>query len=114
MSLVSTFVDAFKKAAGKNPKDDVDMKSVGPMGSVPEGSRGSFDPLRPAPESDAGKGIDHGDASPAGGAAASADPEEGGEVSRPSKGIDHGDVPTGGNPGVASGDPEEGGEAHRP
>ena len=64
MSLVSTFVDAFKKAAGKQPtKPDVDMKSLGPLGSVPESASGSFDPLRPTPESDSGQGIDRGDVS---------------------------------------------------
>ncbi len=85
MSLVSTFVDAFKKAAGKQPtKPDVDMKSLGPLGSVPEGSTGSFDPLRPTPESDSGQGIDRGDVSVTGEPeVASGDPEEGGEVNRP-------------------------------
>jgi hypothetical protein len=84
MSFVQTFVDAFNKARGKQPaKPDVDMKSLGPMGSVPEGSKGSFDPLRP-PESESGKGIDQGDVPGSGTPqVASGDPEEGGEVSRP-------------------------------
>ena len=57
MSLVQTFVDAFKKGVGKKPaKPDVDMKSVGPMGSVPEGYADKFDTLRPMPESGSAKG----------------------------------------------------------
>jgi hypothetical protein len=70
MSLVQTFVDAFKKAAGRNPKAEVDMKSVGPMGSTAEGDAGKFDPIKERP---------------------SGDPEEGGEVGgRPT--IDRPDV----------------------
>jgi hypothetical protein len=120
MSLRSIFSDALRKAKGKEPKGDVDVKSLGTMGSVPEAYKGSFDPLRPTPEPDAGKGIDHGDVAPAGTTeVASADPEEGGEAtptSDPSAGkvIDRGDVSPGGNPGIASGDPEEGGEVTRP
>jgi hypothetical protein len=85
MSLVSTFVDAFKKAAGRQPtKPDVDVKSLGPLGSSPESASGSFDPLRPTPESASGQGIDRGDVSVAGEPeVASGDPEEGGEVNRP-------------------------------
>ena len=85
MSLVQTFVDAFNKARGKQPaKPDVDLKSVGPMGSVPEGYADKFDPLRPAPESESGKTIDHGGVSgPGTPEVASGDPEEGGEVARP-------------------------------
>ena len=85
MSLVSTFVDAFKKAAGRQPtKPDVDMKSHGPLGSAPESASGSFDPLRPTPESDSGQGIDRNDVSVTGEPeVASGDPEEGGEVNRP-------------------------------
>ncbi len=115
MSLRSIFADAMKKIKGEQPKPEVDLKTYGPLGhSTPESAGGAFDPLRPSPEPDAGKGIDHGDVSPAANAeVASADPEEGGEVSPPSKGIDRGDVSTGG-PGVASGDPEEGGEVNRP
>jgi hypothetical protein len=38
VSLVSTFVDAFKKAAGKRPaKSEVDMKTHGPLGSTTAG-----------------------------------------------------------------------------
>ncbi|MBW3593348.1 MAG: hypothetical protein KY396_06620, partial [Actinobacteria bacterium] len=73
--------DAFKKAAGKQPaKPDVDMKSVGPLGS--NNSPESFTPLRPTPET--GKGIDSGRVSSPGepDAFASADPEEGGEAKR--------------------------------
>jgi hypothetical protein len=81
MSLISTFVDAFKRAAGKKP--EVDMKSQGPLGSTAQGDAKSFDPLRPAPESQIGPGIDRG--APAAGdpQIASGDPEEGGETGRP-------------------------------
>jgi hypothetical protein len=86
MSLVQTFVDAFKKGVGKRPaQPEVDVKSVGTMGSVPEGYADRFDPLRPAPESGSGKGIDHGGVSVGGEPqVASGDPEEGGEVTGPS------------------------------
>jgi len=85
MSLVQTFVDAFKKGVGKKPaKPDVDMKSVGPMGSVPEGYADKFDPLRPTPESGSAKGVDDGGVSgPGAPQVSSGDPEEGGEVTRP-------------------------------
>ena len=83
MSLVSTFVDAFKKAAGKQPeKPEIDMKTHGPLGSThsPE----AFTPLRPTPEPDTGKGIDTGGVSVVGepDAVTSGDPEEGGEANR--------------------------------
>jgi hypothetical protein len=65
MSLVSIFVDAFNKA--KQPKKpEIDIKSVGPMGSTAAGNAGAFDPLRPAPVPDSGKGIDHGGVAAAG------------------------------------------------
>jgi hypothetical protein len=84
-SLVTVFVDAFKKAAGKKPaKPDVDIKTYGPLGSTFDG--GSFDPLRPAPGSDTGQGIDPGGVSVGGerdmagdAGLTSSDPEEGGE-----------------------------------
>jgi hypothetical protein len=70
MSLVSIFVDAFNKA--KSPKKpEIDVKSVGPMGSTAQGDADKFDPLRPAPET-TGKGIDHGDVAAAGEPGASA------------------------------------------
>jgi hypothetical protein len=76
MSLFSTLVDAFKKAAGKQPtKPDVDMKTYGPLGSTTQEGGKSFTPLRPTPEADRGRGVDSGDLS-----VASADPEEGGEA----------------------------------
>jgi hypothetical protein len=63
MSLVSVFVDAFKKAAGKKPdKPDVDIKTHGPLGSSysPE----AFTPIeRPVPGSGTGQGADPGDLS---------------------------------------------------
>jgi hypothetical protein len=67
MSLVQTFVDAFKKAAGKRPDAKEHARTDGLLGPT--------DQFRPAPESDAGKGIDRGDV-----AVGSSDPEEGGEV----------------------------------
>jgi hypothetical protein len=86
MSLVQTFVDAFKKAAGRNPKAEVDVKSVGPMGSTAGANAGAFDPLRPSGDPEEGGEIgaprvDRPDAGqrPAG-ARSSADPEEGGEI----------------------------------
>ena len=85
MSLVQTFVDAFKKGVGKKPEGpEVDMKSVGPMGSVAEGDADKFDKLRPTPESGSAKGIDHGAVAGSGTPqVASGDPEEGGEVTGP-------------------------------
>jgi hypothetical protein len=77
MSLISAFVDAFRKAAGKR-KPDVDMKTYGPMGSTTQEGGKGFDPLRPAPAPDHGAhAIDGGDLS-----VASSDPEEGGEATR--------------------------------
>ena len=84
MSLVSTFVDAFKKAAGKQPtKPDVDMKIYGPLGSTTQTGGKAFTPLRPTPEPDTGPGIDRGGVSVTGEPeVASGDPEEGGEANR--------------------------------
>lgn len=77
MSLISVFVDAFKKAAGRQPAVDIDeVRSTGGLG--PSNPTDAFDPLRPAPqpsgESEAGDGTF---------SVASGDPEEGGEVSEP-------------------------------
>ena len=81
MSLIQTFVDAFRKAAGKSNRPDVDLKSQGPMGSTDDGK--AFDPLRPAPQAGDSPGIDRGDvAADAGPQVASGDPEEGGEAPR--------------------------------
>jgi hypothetical protein len=66
VSLVQIFVDAYNKALAKNKKPEVDVKSLGTMGSIPEGYSKSFDPLRPAPESE-GQEIDHGAAPGVGG-----------------------------------------------
>jgi hypothetical protein len=82
MSVVSTFVDAFKRAAGKKP--EVDIKTHGPLGSAPQSAGGAFDPLRPTPEPDSGQGIDRGEVSAAGDPeVVSGGPEEGGETNRP-------------------------------
>jgi hypothetical protein len=77
MSLVSTFVDAFKKAAGKRPaKSGKDMRTDGPLGSTTEEAGKSFAPVRPTPEAGSGQRIDPGEVS-----VGSADPDEGGESS---------------------------------
>jgi hypothetical protein len=77
MSLISTFVDAVKRAAAN--KREKDLKELirnegGTLGSTPAGDADKFNPLRPTPEDDSEQGIDSGDVS-----VASADPEEGGE-----------------------------------
>ena len=74
MSLVSVFVDAFKKAAGRKPEIDIDtVRSSGGLGSTVD--TGGFDPLRPAPTSGQGSEVSGGDLT-----VKSSDPEEGGEV----------------------------------
>ena len=76
MSLIQTFVDAFKKAAGKRPDAKEHARADGHLGPT--------DQFREAPESDTEKGIDRGDVSPASDVpVASSDPEEGGESERP-------------------------------
>ena len=86
MSLISTFVDAFKRAVGKQPtKPEVDIKTHGPLGSTYDSAGGLFEPLRPTPESDPGSGVG-------------------------SHGPVAGDAGVVGDPGFTSGDPEEGGE----
>lgn len=77
MSLISAFVDAFKKASGRKPAVDIeDVRSSGGLGpSVPTDA---FDPLRPAQQAHGGFDVTHGSLS-----ATSADPEEGGEISDP-------------------------------
>lgn len=80
MSLVSVFVDAFKKAAGRKPEVDIDVvRSSGGLGSTVD--TGGFDPLRPAPAP--GQGSEAGTADLT---VKSADPEEGGEVAVTSPG----------------------------
>ena len=76
MSWISVIRDALDKAVGRKP--DIDEKELlrssgGTLGSTSDGH--AFDPLRPAPEPDTGKGIDAGSIS-----VASGDPEEGGEL----------------------------------
>jgi hypothetical protein len=74
MSIVSAFVDAFKKAIGRKPAVDIeDVRSSGGLG--PTHDTGAFDPLRPSPTPDLGSEVDTGDLS-----VASGDPEEGGEI----------------------------------
>jgi hypothetical protein len=79
MSLIQTFVDAFKRGLRRNPKDDVDMKSMGPMGSTAEGDAGKFDPIKERRSGDPEEGGEVG-GSPT--VATSGDPEEGGEIDR--------------------------------
>lgn len=75
MSLVSRFVDAFKRAAGRKPAVDIEeVRSTGGLG--PSAPTGAFDPLRTAqrkrPRDDQVSGGDL--------TVKSSDPEEGGEV----------------------------------
>jgi hypothetical protein len=77
MSLVSVFVDAFKKAAGRKPKIDIEeVRSTGGLG--PSNPTDAFDPMRTAPPPGSGSDVTRGDLS-----VSSGDPEEGGEVSAP-------------------------------
>ena len=98
MSLVQTFVDAFKKAAGKKPDAKEHARNDGLLGST--------DNFRETPQPGTSKGIDRGGVTPGSVSVGSADPEEGGE-------IDSGDVSPG-SIAVSSGDPEEGGEFQPP
>lgn len=77
MSLISAFVDAFKKAFGSKPAVDIeDVRSSGGLGpSIPTDA---FDPLRPAEQPGPESEVTHGGIS-----VASGDPEEGGEVFHP-------------------------------
>lgn len=77
MSLISVFVDAFKKAVGRKPAVDIDeVRSTGGLG--PSNPTGAFDPLRPTPQAGGDSEVTHGSPS-----VSSGDPEEGGEVSKP-------------------------------
>jgi len=86
VSLISGFVEAFKKAIGRKPVVDVeDVRSSGSLGPTDETD--AFDPLRPAPQRDLGSAVDNtGDIS-----VASGDPEEGGEISISEPGHRRGD-----------------------
>ena len=77
MSLVSVFVDAFKKAVGRKPTVDIEeVRSSGGLGSsLPTDA---FDPMRSGAQPGTGTDVTHGDPS-----VSSGDPEEGGEVSPP-------------------------------
>ncbi len=74
MSLISIFVDAFKKALGRKRADDVELarSSGGSLG--PSADTDAFDPLRPAPSPTPSRG-----SVPGGISVTSGDPEEGGE-----------------------------------
>lgn len=76
MGLWADFVDAFNNAKAKKRAADVEVmrSSGGTLGSTSAADAGKFDPLRPAPEPDTGKGIDLDVNS-----VSSGDPEEGGE-----------------------------------
>lgn len=77
MSLISVFVDAFKKAIGREPAVDIEeIRSTGGLG--PSNPTDAFDPLRPAQQPSGDSEVPHGSIS-----VASGDPEEGGEVSDP-------------------------------
>jgi len=77
MSLISVFVDAFKKAIGREPAVDIEeIRSTGGLG--PSNPTDAFDPLRPAQQPSGDSEVTHGSLS-----VASGDPEEGGEVSEP-------------------------------
>lgn len=85
MGLISTFVDAFRRAAGKQPKSDAELKELsrssgGSLGSAPASAGSSFDPMqRPTPESQTGE-VQAGDVSVTGDmSVGSGDPEEDGE-----------------------------------
>lgn len=78
MSLVSVFVDAFKKAAGRGkPSVDIEeVRSTGGLGSTHPTD--AFDPLRTAPQP--GGDSDVGDRDPM---VASGDPQASGESIEP-------------------------------
>ena len=78
MGLISTFVDAFKKAFGSKRKVDIEeVRSSGHLG--PTNPTDAFDPItRTAPASSGASDVTRGDLS-----VASSDPEEGGEISEP-------------------------------
>ena len=74
--VITTFLDALKKAVGGKPEIDTKelaRSSGGSLGPAPDGSH-AFDPLRPTPEPDAGTEVTTGNVS-----VSSGDPEEGGE-----------------------------------
>ncbi len=74
MSLISAFVDAFKKAFGSGkPKVDIEeVRSTGGLGSTVD--TGAFDPIKRTSQPVSGDPVDVGDLE-----VASSDPEEGGE-----------------------------------
>jgi hypothetical protein len=83
VGLFDSLADAFKKAVGKKPAIDVDefRSTGGTLGSTAGADAGKFDPLRPTPAPDTGKGVDTGAVSDTGTISVkSADPEEGGEI----------------------------------
>ena len=84
MGLISSFVDAFKKAIGGKRKVDIEeVRSSGGLG--PSNPTDAFDPIqRTAPAGD-GSRVSPGDLSVSSGdlSVKSGDPEEGGEISAP-------------------------------
>ncbi|MHC2998801.1 hypothetical protein [Microbacterium sp. HJ5] len=77
MGLISTFVDAFKKALGGKRKVDIEeIRSSGHLG--PTIPTDAIDPIKRTAPTSGGSDVTHGDLS-----VASSDPEEGGEISEP-------------------------------
>jgi hypothetical protein len=90
MGLIQTFLNAFHKgredAAKAEAKEKLELarNSGGGLGSTPQGSSGSFDPIqRPADQPESGDRVDLDDLS-----VASGDPEEGGEVLKKTSGTE--------------------------
>ena len=82
---IETFVDAVKKAAGKKPAVDMDVvrSSGGTLGSTPGAFGDKFDPLRPTPAPESGKGVDRSRLGRRRLSVKRVDPEEGGEIQSP-------------------------------
>ena len=77
MGLISTFVDAFKKALGSKRKVDIEeVRSTGGLG--PSNPTDAFDPITRTAPTGGASDVTRNDLS-----VASSDPEEGGEISEP-------------------------------
>lgn len=84
MSLISSFVDAFKKAFGGKRKVDIEeVRSSGGLG--PSNPTDAFDPIQRTAPTGGSSHISPGDRSASSGdlSVKSGDPEEGGEISAP-------------------------------